>query len=175
MSLTKIYDLEKFSLLTKSLCGSIFIAILSQIAIPWSPVPFTLQTSAVFIITALFGTKIGVYSVCAYLLEGSIGLPVFAEYSCGIHKILGFTGGYLLSFIPAAYLFGTLISKNNINYYRILGAEILGIMLILAIGCLQLSIFIGLNTAWQVGVMPFAITEMIKLFLSSILIYQMKK
>jgi biotin transport system substrate-specific component len=43
--------------------------------------------------------------VVAYLLEGAAGLPVFATGG-GIAYLMGPTGGFLLGFIPMAFIIG---------------------------------------------------------------------
>ena len=73
------------------------MAICSWISIP-APVPFTLQTFAVFLAPGLLGGKMGTIAVGTYLLLGAVGLPVFAGFSGGIGALLGATGGYLLGF-----------------------------------------------------------------------------
>ena len=74
------------------------MAICSWISIP-APVPFTLQTFAVFLAPGLLGGKMGTIAVGTYLLLGAVGLPVFAGFSGGIGVLLGATGGYLLGFL----------------------------------------------------------------------------
>lgn len=77
------------------------MAICSWVSIP-TPVPFTLQTFAVFLAPGLLGGKMGTIAVGTYLLLGAVGLPVFAGFSGGIGTLLGATGGYLLGFLLTA-------------------------------------------------------------------------
>lgn len=74
------------------------MAICSWISVP-APVPFTLQTFAVFLAPGLLGGKLGTVAVGTYLLLGAVGLPVFSGFSGGIGALLGATGGYLLGFL----------------------------------------------------------------------------
>ena len=60
-----------------SLIGSILLAISSKIKIPFYPVPMTMQTLVVLFIGIAFGWRLGVATVCLYLFEGIIGIPVF--------------------------------------------------------------------------------------------------
>ena len=80
------------------------IAVCSQIQIP-GPVPFTLQTFAVFLAAGLLGGKRGSIAVLIYILLGAIGLPVFAGFKGGIGALLGTTGGYILGFILSMLVF----------------------------------------------------------------------
>ena len=64
------------------------MAICSWVSIP-TPVPFTLQTFAVFLAPGLLGGKMGTIAVGTYLLLGAVGLPVFAGFSGGIGTKIG--------------------------------------------------------------------------------------
>lgn len=88
------------------LLGTVLITLAAKINVPTWPVPVTLQSFAVAVLAASFGWRIGVATVVAYLLEGAAGLPVFAGATAGIPYIFGPTGGFLLGFIPMAYVIG---------------------------------------------------------------------
>ncbi|MDP6771222.1 MAG: biotin transporter BioY, partial [Anaerolineales bacterium] len=90
--------------------GSILIALASQFyfPLPFSPVPITGQTFAVLLLAALYGHNRGGLTVLTYLILGIAGRPVFASGTFGIATILGPTGGYLIGFLPAAYVVGFL-------------------------------------------------------------------
>ena len=91
--------------------GAFLIALCAHIKIPLFPVPVTGQTFAILMIAALFGARRGCLSVCAYLAAGAAGLPVFAASPSGIPAFAGPTGGYLVGFVFAAYLVGTLAER----------------------------------------------------------------
>ena len=71
--------------------GAALIAVCSWIAVP-TAIPFTLQTFAVCLVTALFGLKTGLAAVALYLLLGAAGLPVFSGFKGGLGALLGTTG-----------------------------------------------------------------------------------
>lgn len=78
--------------------------------IPIGPVPFTLQT-AVIILMALLLTPGQAAACCGvYLLMGAVGLPVFSGMTGGFGKILGPTGGFLVSY-PIAVAFASLMRR----------------------------------------------------------------
>src|SRR6059036_2957404 len=70
----------------------------AQIGIPHQPVPYTMQTFFVLLSGAVLCGRNAAISQTVYLLAGAIGLPVFAGFGSGIARLLGPTGGYLLSF-----------------------------------------------------------------------------
>src|SRR5215210_7220170 len=75
---------------------------------PWTPVPYTLQTGAVLLVGTALGTVRGTLSMLLYVLAGAAGLPVFAEASGGAGHLIGPTGGYLVAFVVASALVGRL-------------------------------------------------------------------
>lgn len=89
-----------------ALLGSAVLAASAQVSLPMWPVPATLQSLAVLLLGALGGARLGVASVALYLAEGAVGLPVFANGAGGIAVLAGPTAGYLLGFLPAAWLAG---------------------------------------------------------------------
>lgn len=80
------------------------ITVCSWISIP-TAVPFSLQTFAIFLALLLLGGKNGFFAVCAYLLLGAVGVPVFTGFKGGIAALVGNTGGYLLGFLLLAGLY----------------------------------------------------------------------
>lgn len=87
------------------LLGTVLITLAAKINVPTWPVPVTLQSFAVAVLAASFGWRIGTATVVAYLLQGAAGLPVFATGG-GIGYLMGPTGGFLLGFIPMAFIIG---------------------------------------------------------------------
>ena len=63
-------------------CCTALLAVCSWISIPF-PIPFTLQTFAVFLLGRLLGGRNATLCVCCYLLCGAIGLPVFSGFRGG--------------------------------------------------------------------------------------------
>jgi len=150
--------------------GSFLIALSAQIAIPlpFSPVPITGQTFAVLVVGMLLGCWRGTAAVLAYLAEGFLGLPVFAGGVAGIAKIAGPTGGYLVSFLPAAYLAGYLAEKGwDRKISTTFLAMILGNVIIFGFGALWLARFVGFDQALSMGVLPFLAGDVVKIGLAT--------
>ena len=90
--------------------GTLLLTISAKIKIPFYPVPMTMQTFVVLFLGIAFGYKIGLVTVSLYLLEGILGLPVFAnspEKGIGIVYFTGPTMGYLIGFLIAS-IFNTI-------------------------------------------------------------------
>jgi biotin transport system substrate-specific component len=80
--------------------------------VPWTEVPYTLQTAAVLLVGTALGWRAGAASMLLYVLVGVAGAPVFSAGSHGIDQLLGATGGYLFGFILAGALVGRLAERG---------------------------------------------------------------
>jgi biotin transport system substrate-specific component len=153
--------------------GTLFIALSAQIAIPlpFSPVPVTGQTLAVLLTGALLGSRRGGLCLLAYLVEGIVGLPVFAGGKAGLAHLLGPTGGYLVGFIAAAYITGLLAERG---WDRRMGTTLLAMLLgnavIYAFGLSWLSVFTGIGKALSLGFYPFISGDILKLAVATTLL-----
>jgi biotin transport system substrate-specific component len=85
--------------------GSALIALAAQVSVPMIPVPMTLQTLAILVVGLTFGAGMGSATVIAYLIEGALGLPVFANGMNGA-AFAGPTAGFLAGFVGMAWLVG---------------------------------------------------------------------
>ncbi len=142
---------------------SMLTAFSAQIAVPVQPVPFTLQTMLVLLSGAFLGSRNGAYSQLLYLAAGSIGLPVFAGFSFGFAKLVGPTGGYLISFPFVAFLVGYILEKKR-NAVTVFLTFFAGGLLILLSGASYLALFLNGNikTALFNGAFIFSIWDLIK-------------
>lgn len=151
------------------IAGSALIGFSAQIEVPWYPVPVTGQTLMVLLIGMAYGPTLGCATIIAYLLEGAMGLPVFAGGAAGWLILSGFTGGYLIGFIPAAFLVGMLAMRGMGR--TMLGtviAMVLGNLVIYAFGVAWLQGFIGLEKAIAGGLMPFIYGDFLKVVIAAV-------
>ena len=157
--------------------GSLLLAISAKIKIPFYPVPMTMQTFVVVLMGMAFGWRIGVATVSIYLLEGIIGLPVFAgtpEKGLGLVYFMGPTMGYLIGFLFAVFLAGYLNLKTNVFFIFI--KLILSVSIIYVFGILWLGNLIGWDKPLlELGLMPFLLAELFKISLLTILAQKIGK
>jgi biotin transport system substrate-specific component len=148
---------------TLVVAGAALTVICSQIAIPWIPVPFTLQTFAVLLCGLVLGARRGMLAQVAYVVGGAAGLPVFIKFGAGMGHLAGPTGGYLLGFVLAAGLVGVLAERG---WDRKVGLTALamaaGTIVILACGFAWLSLLVGADKALWGGVIPFLAGDAVK-------------
>lgn len=159
------------SKLTLAFIASIVIAIAAQISIPLQPIPITLQTLAVFAIAFSLGANTAVLAVLFYLIEGALGLPVFANFHGGLPVLLGPTAGYLFGFLPAVWVAGFLMEQSWCkNRLLIILAVIISSLFVFIPGVFVLSRFIGTQNAWAFGVVPFYGIFITKLIVFALLV-----
>lgn len=148
---------------------SLLIGLSAQVAIPlpFTPVPITMQTLMVLLTGMLLGSRLGTATLLAYLAEGAVGLPVFAQGRAGLP--IGPTGGYLIGFIFAAALVGFLAERGwDRRWTTTLLAMVLGNLVIYAFGVTWLSTFIP--DAIAKGVFPFLIGDAIKIVIATVVL-----
>jgi biotin transport system substrate-specific component len=151
--------------------GTMLLAISAQIQVPFWPVPMTMQTFMVLIIGATYGWRLGGMTVAAYLVEGAVGLPVFAQFSAGAHVLVGPTAGYLAGFVAAAMLTGYLAERGfGRNLATALISFAAGTVVIFVFGLAWLSSLIGIEGAITHGLMPFILSEPTKVALATLLL-----
>jgi biotin transport system substrate-specific component len=154
-----------------ALVGTLALAISAKIQVPFYPVPMTLQTLVVLILGAAFGAPLAGATVALYLIEGLIGLPVFAGASAGLLYMAGPTGGYLIGFLVAAVVVGLFAERGwDRSPLRLLATMMIGHAIIFAFGFAWLAMLIGSEKAWAGGVAPFFAATIVKTLLAVALI-----
>jgi len=140
------------------------IAIFSQIIIPIGLVPWSLQTFIVGLSVTLLGRKVGTWSVLIYFLLGLIGLPVFAGGSSGAAVLFGPTGGYLIGFIFASLIIGTIIKYTEYTFFWAIIANLIGFLIALGFGTtwLKFSADMTWPAALTTGFLGFLFPEVVK-------------
>lgn len=166
--------------------GVALLAVCAWITIPVGTIPVTLQTFAVVLIGALFGTVRGVTVVLIYFVMGLIGIPVFSNFNAGVAALLGPTGGYLIGFVFSVLivgLFSLIPVKNKIAKTAIVyGGAILGIAVCYFFGTLWFITVYNRGSAETVGVafalnlcvVPYLLPDAVKAFFASLLGVRLK-
>ena len=150
-----------------ALFGTALLWASAKVAVPFWPVPMTMQTAVVLLIGMAYGWRLGVATILAYLAEGALGLPVFTgtpERGIGLAYMAGPTGGYLMGFIAAAAIAGY-VTAGRPSLGRIVLGAALGLVAIYALGVGWLATGLGLEKAIAVGAVPFLAGEALKFLL----------
>ena len=152
--------------------GVALIAVCSWISIPL-PVPITLQTFAICLITAVLGLRLGLWAVVVYILLGAAGLPVFSGFRSGIGTLLGTTGGYIIGFIFTALVVRLGVKKFGRKPPILALFMAIGILLCYTFGTAwfvlvytRTSGAIGVLTALSLCVFPYLLPDAVKILLA---------
>lgn len=142
-------------------------AVGAYILIPVGPVPITLQTFFVLLSGRLLGKKYGILAQITYLLLGAFGLPIFSGGQGGLGVIAGPTGGFLISFVAAAWI-AAYCSGNKKKDFFVLTAAVFSNYLI---GSIYFALITGTGilASLNLTVIPFIPGDLLKIILVLIL------
>jgi biotin transport system substrate-specific component len=156
-----------------AVAGTLILILSAKTRVVLGPVDLSLQTLAVFVIAIAFGSRLAVATLLLYLAEGAFGLPVFQgtpEKGIGLAYMVGPTGGYLIGFLAAAAIVGLAADRGfDRNPLKLFGAVLVAEIVMMGFGFAWLSTLIGAEKAWQFGVVPFIVPDLIKVALASFL------
>ncbi len=158
-----------------------------SVHLPFTPVPVTGQTLAVLLAGAALGSRRGAAAMVLYAVGGS-QLPLFAGGGDAVFHwqagsggyIFGITsgssglvwdlasGGYIIGFIPAAFVVGYLCEHGWDRKSWIIVAMLAGNIVLYVPGLLQLSFFVPNDKVLEFGLYPFIAGDLIKLYIAAI-------
>lgn len=155
---------------------TVLTAVAAQVSIPlpFTPVPFTFQPMVVLVGGAALGSRRGMASQLLYLALGLAGMPVFAASAAlpqGIARLIGPTGGYLMSYPVAAWVTGYLAERGfDRRYVSFVLAMIAGLAVVFAGGVTWLAMTLpirGAAPALAAGFYPFILADVAKVFVAA--------
>lgn len=124
------------------------LAVISQISIPMpSGVPITIQVFGVALVGVVLGWKFGLLSTLVYIFIGTIGIPVFSNFTGGLGILTGVSGGYIIAWPILAGLCGirfNRLSKMKNTALTIL-LSLIGLAAVEIIGGIQWSFLSGMT------------------------------
>ena len=168
-----VVEMTKVALMTALLC----VIAPHTIILPVSPVGITLGSFLVYLAGALLGPYLGSLSVLLYLLLGFAGLPVFSGYTSGAAKLLGPTGGYLIGFIPCAFVIGMFMKKYKKGIQGVLMivlGVVVGTLVLYTFGTIWFLVVytkdITLKESLAKCVIPFLPLDTVKIIVSAVLV-----
>lgn len=165
---------EALKLLVLAVAGSLILTLSAKTQVPFWPVPMTLQTGAVVLLALGLGARAALAAVILYLVEGALGLPVFAgtpAQGLGLAYMMGPTGGYLAGFLIAALVVGWLADRGASRaLLPALAVSLLGIALMFATGLAWLAHLIGPQKAIALGLYPFVLGDLVKAALAALIV-----
>ena len=97
---------------------TVVFAIIPPIPVPFVPVPLTLQTLGVMLAGLVLGPRLALLAMALYVLLAAIGLPVLPGGRGGLSVFAGPTGGFLIGFIPGAWVAGWMAKRANLLAHK---------------------------------------------------------
>lgn len=155
------------------IAGAMLMTLSAKFQVPLYPVPVSMQTLVAIGLGFALGPVLGAAAVLAFLLQGAAGLPVFAgtpQNGIGLPYMMGPTGGYLVGFVLAAVVAGTLVraglTRGVIGTLAV--ALVAGASVYLP-GLLWLSGFVGFGAGLlEAGLYPFIVGDVIKAVIAAL-------
>lgn len=152
--------------------GTALLWVSAKMQVPFWPVPMTMQTFVVLMLGMAYGWRLGAATVLLYLIQGAVGLPVFAgtpEKGIGIAYMIGGTGGYLIGFVLAAAVCGYLAERGwDRRVWTTALAMLIGNIVIYVPGLLWLGTLFGWDKPiLEWGLTPFVLGDFVKLCLAA--------
>jgi len=153
----------------KIVIASLLIALSAQFVVPIGLIPVTMQNFCVIALAYILGPNLAVAAVLAYIAEGAAGLPVFSAASSGMARLLGPSAGFIWGFVLLAYLAGHLSQlKYRLNFAYVFFTSSMILIVHYGSGLMVLSQYLGLNQAFNVGLKPFIVGDLLKIIFLAI-------
>ena len=177
MNSQRTWKLTQMAMMTGVLC----IVSPVTIPIPFSPIPMTLATLAIYLIASFLGTKQAMLTVLTYILLGMVGLPVFSGFSSGIVTLAGPTGGYVIGYLPCVCLIGWLLNKKGIKHSKVwyFFGFMCGTFCCYLFGTIWFMVIMSgtytIGQAMLLCVVPYLFFDIIKILLATILVIPIKQ
>lgn len=161
------------------LTGVALVAVLAKVSFFIGPVPITGQTLGVIVVGAALGARRGAAALTTYLLVGLAGLPVFAGPVAGPAYALAPSFGFVLGFIPAAFVAGWFAERAwdrrpALAFVGFAAASIIpflvGVPYMAGVLALALGQEITLGGILDAGVWPFIVPGIIKAAAAALLV-----
>ena len=160
--------------------GCLLLVICSKITIPLYPIPVTMQTVGIFLLSIMQGGKKAFCSVLLYLLLVFLGFPVLAI--AGSHPFWWMLpqAGYLIAFPIAAFVVGMMLDiYSRFSLVVLVLSIVTGKCIIYCLGVLGLMRIMSFEQSMAVGFVPFLPMAVVKIVLLSyfgkLWLHRMKK
>ena len=118
-------------------------AVFPPLQAPFVPAPIIVQNIGVMLAGSILGARRGSLSLVLFVALVAIGMPVLTGWRGGFSVLLGPTGGFILSWIPAAFVIGWLVERswNRLGFWKFLLFNMIGgIGVVYAIGIPWLAV-----------------------------------
>lgn len=164
---------------TLVLAGVVVVALLAKVSFFIGPVPITGQTLGVILVGAALGARRGAVSLTSYMLLGLAGLPIFAGPIAGPAYVLAPSFGFIVGFIPAAFVAGWFAERAwdrrpVLAFVGFVAASVIPFLVGVPYMALILANVLGADVSFGsimgAGVLPFIVPGLIKAAFAALLV-----
>ncbi len=155
--------------------GVVALAVASRLAIPIGVgVPITLQTYALFVVAGVFGGRLALLAVLAWLALAALGAPVLADGAGGWRAVTGHTAGFLAGMAAAAWVCGQGAARTR-GWAPLTALFLAGHAIVLAVGWAGLASFMDPGPAFTYGILPFLPGAVVKSLAAAVTVALVKR
>jgi biotin transport system substrate-specific component len=156
-----------------------FAALIAALGLPGSlylfggAVPITLQTLGVMLAASVLGARRGALAVLVLLVLVAAGLPLLSGGRGGLGVFAGPTAGYVIGFLPGAFVTGWLVDRMLPRYpvWWGLAANVVGgiaVVYVIGVPVLHAVTDIGWGKAISTGAVLFLPGDAIKVIVATV-------
>jgi len=176
--------MDKRKKLTALVLTALFAALISAgsfIAVPLGPVPITLQNFFALLDGLVLGPFLGAAAVGLFIAAGTVGLPVFANNTMGLARLMGPSGGYIFGYLLGAFAAGLVLGVpkqgEKIKIWRLALAAVTGILAVYVPGLIRLKYCLSLtwSQTFITGFIPFLIGDAVKVVVAILITPRLRK
>lgn len=159
--------------------GVVVVALLAKLSFFIGPIPITGQTLGVILVGAALGARRGAAALTTYMVAGLAGAPIFAGAVAGPGYVLMPSFGFVIGFIPAAFVAGWFAErawdrKPWLAFVGFVAASIIPFIVGVPYLALILATVLGqditLAGVFEAGVWPFIVPGLIKAAVAALLV-----
>lgn len=94
------------------------------------------QIPVVLFVASMLGRKYSFMAISLYIILGLFFIPVFA-LGGGLNYMFKYTFGFIIAYIPSAFIISTILSKYN-NFKSYIQSAVIGVLIIHIIGIIYM-------------------------------------
>lgn len=152
------------------------LCVLAPWSLPFGPVGLSAATLGVYLIAGLLPWRQATAAVGLYVALGAVGVPVFAGFTGGFHRLVGVTGGFLWGYLLCALVAALIMSRRDRRWVTPT-ALVAGTAVLYAVGTAWYwwQSGVSLAAALVVCVLPFLPGDAVKILAATLLLPTLKK
>ncbi len=155
------------------------LGLMPPIAVPFVPVPITAQTLGVMLAGAILGPRRGALAVILFVALVAAGLPLLAGGRGGLAVFASPTVGFLVGFIPGAFVTGLLVDRfwRNLNVATAFAAAALGgVVTVYLFGIPGLALVTGMSLPQAAAAtLAFVPGDLIKAGVAAVIVMSVRR